>query len=880
MSDLRRLFDLVCDLPATQRIDALRAGGADDAMVREVLGLIEADSLTRTRARTGIGAMIADFGATELHAGDVLGAWRLVREIGHGGMGAVYLAERADGHFDQQAAVKLIRGLGDDGMAQRFARERQLLANLQHPQIARLLDGGATPGGAPYLVMEYVEGVSLGTWCEENNPNLDERLGIFVSICKTLQFAHQRLVVHCDLKPSNVLVREDGVPVLLDFGIAQALDRSGESAGDGCHFHTPRYASPEQARGEAPTIQSDVFALGALLYEMVSGRAPPPRDPARTTLPAPSTVAAAELPWRKRLGGDIDAILARACAADPAQRYTSALALAEDVERHLRGFPIRARETSRAYRWRKFAERNKLGVALACGALAVLIGFTVALAVQVRQVRQERDAAQRLADFLARVFSASDPAQARGKEISARALLDQGAANIDKQAIDDPKVRDRLLVTLANAYRSLSLNDRATPMYEQSLQIRERAYGADSRETLDALDNLAGAYLRDEQYDKMEAILPRWRELAAKLTGAESRESSAALSMAAANDVRKGNLVAAETAQLQVIEIAKKLFGAISREAFAGYGFLGYIQFYRGKDAAAERAFRTILGMLQQGDWQNSTQVVRVLDTQGKLGYTLTSQGRYAEAEPLLRDSLALCRKILGPKHTLVAYALVDMGFLNVSLGRYDEAGREFKEALDIQIELQGSDSLFVGGTRDELARLYLYKGRYEEAERLARAALPNFTLRADMHRPGEHGESAYMARVLNHLGLAQLGLNQLDAASATLEQALANEIRFNSETSFYVADDHLAIGRVQQAQGKLSEAERSMRKALAIYREHNEVNLAGRAEVLEKLGALLQMQQRDEAKSVLGESASIRARILPPDAPQRRRVEALIAAL
>ena len=221
-SELRRYFDLVCDLPPEVHAEALRKAGATESVVAEVMALLVADAATRTLARDPVAQLAsALLLTTELTAGDAVGAWRLLREIGHGGMGAVYLAERADGHFQQEAAVKLIRGLADAEAMDRFARERQLLASLQHPQIARLLDGGATPGGQPYLVMEYVEGRNLYQWCSEQNIGLDGRLALIASVCRTLQYAHQRLIVHCDLKPSNILVRSDGVPVLLDFGVAR-----------------------------------------------------------------------------------------------------------------------------------------------------------------------------------------------------------------------------------------------------------------------------------------------------------------------------------------------------------------------------------------------------------------------------------------------------------------------------------------------------------------------------------------------------------------------------------------------------------------------------------------------------------------------------------
>ena len=409
-SELRRYFDLVCDLPPEVHAEALRKAGATESVVAEVMALLVADAATRTLARDPVAQLAsALLLTTELTAGDAVGAWRLLREIGHGGMGAVYLAERADGHFQQEAAVKLIRGLADAEAMDRFARERQLLASLQHPQIARLLDGGATPGGQPYLVMEYVEGRNLYQWCSEQNIGLDGRLALIASVCRTLQYAHQRLIVHCDLKPSNILVRSDGVPVLLDFGVARALDKSTlsvESEKNTRQYVTPRYASPEQMRGESPGIAADVFALGVLLSELVTDR-PTLREAANPTHtpnlaliehPMPSRDARADLPWRNRLRGDVDAVVERACAADATARYPSALALAEDIERIGKHQPVMARAPTWTYLASRLLRRRwPLWTALAL-VITIATGFTWRTVLAEREALVQARTAEQVSD--------------------------------------------------------------------------------------------------------------------------------------------------------------------------------------------------------------------------------------------------------------------------------------------------------------------------------------------------------------------------------------------------------------------------------------------------------------------------------------------------
>ena len=294
-------------------------------------------------------------------------------------MGAVHLAERADGHFEQQAAIKLIRGLPGSDTLVHFARERQILATLQHPHIARLLDGGATPGGQPYLVMEYVEGAPIDEDCRDRGLDLRARLDLFRAVCAAVQFAHQRLIVHCDLKPSNILVRADRTPALLDFGIARVLDRPRVVEAEG--YFTPGYASPEQLAGDTLTTASDVYALGLVLFELVTGRKArvdtADRTVARLTEASvrPSELAG-DVPWRARIAGDLDAIVLRATAARPAARYVSAQELGDDVQRFLEHRPVRARAPTLRYRATRLLRRRwPVALAMAC-ALLVLAAFT------------------------------------------------------------------------------------------------------------------------------------------------------------------------------------------------------------------------------------------------------------------------------------------------------------------------------------------------------------------------------------------------------------------------------------------------------------------------------------------------------------------------
>src|SRR5690606_2952448 len=360
------------------------------------------------RALRPLGELMAALPETELQVGDRLGQWQLVERLASGGMGTVFVAERVDGLFRQRVAIKLLRGVGSDpGIAGRMAEERRILAGLGHPGIARLFDGGTTPSGHPYLVMEYIDGPPLDAHCRHHGLGLHERLQLFLRVCRAVQAAHQRLVVHCDLKPSNILVRDEVAPVLLDFGIARVLGQ-GQGGDDPSAFCTPAYASPEQLAGASVDVTSDVFSLGVLLVELMArrttGRGIDDRD---RPVPLPSVLAQDDPGWARALRGDLDAITAKACALDPAQRYPTVEAFAGDIERHLAHRPVTARAATPGYRAGRWLRRH-----WRLAAIGVMVATLVA--VFVWRVGTERDRAEReareaqlVSDFLVDAFDVS-----------------------------------------------------------------------------------------------------------------------------------------------------------------------------------------------------------------------------------------------------------------------------------------------------------------------------------------------------------------------------------------------------------------------------------------------------------------------------------------
>ena len=458
-SRLKELFDEACALPADERPAFLEgACGGDAAMQEEILSLFEEEDRVHSLL-DGVAVEAAGLLDELTKAGRQVGPYRLVRRLGVGGMGEVYLAERADGQFDQQVALKLVRsGLTSEQILARFRSERQILARLQHPNIARLLDGGLTPEGQPYFVIEYVEGEPIDTYADARALSVDERLELFAQVCRAVTYAHANLVIHRDLKPSNILVTDDGQVKLLDFGIAKVLSEDGDAqeplTRTGAAVMTPAYASPEQARGEPVNTSTDIYSLGVVLYELLTGLRPyevDGRNPAEAVRvicevePERPSTAITEARsrdettgetigqargtdvdrLRRRLAGDLDVICLKALRKHAERRYVTADEMGEDIRRHLKAIPIQARAESLSYRAGKYVRRHRLGV-LATAAvvlmLAGLVGFyTARLADERDRARLEAEKAEQVAAFLQGLFQVSDPSESRGETVTARA---------------------------------------------------------------------------------------------------------------------------------------------------------------------------------------------------------------------------------------------------------------------------------------------------------------------------------------------------------------------------------------------------------------------------------------------------------------------------
>jgi len=698
-----------------------------------------------------------------------VGPYRLVREIGRGGMGTVFLAERDDAHFRHRAAVKVLRrGLDTDDLVRRFVAERQILATLQHPNIARLLDGGVTDDGRPYYVMEYVAGEPLDAYCDRRRLSLDERLRLFAVVARAVHYAHRNLVVHRDLKPSNILVADDGEVKLLDFGIAKLLDPEGVVSQTvaltrtGLRVMTPEYASPEQVRGDSVTTATDVYGLGLVLYELVSGHRPyrlggrslaeierivceeePPRPSVAVTrvhelgagdttvriTPESVSEARGTTPARLRraLAGDVDRIVACAIRKEPERRYESAEQLATDLDRYLRGEPVAARGDSPAYRARKFVSRHRWGVAAAGAFVALLVGYAVTATVQANQVRSalaqartEAAKAEQVTHFTMGLFEAWDPTAARGDTVTAHELLARGverAERLDGQ----PLVQAQMLDVLGQVYYSLGAYSRAQPLLERSLAMRRRLLGDRHLDVADGESHLGELLRTKGDFRAGEPHLRRALTLHRELLGAEH--------VTVANDLHElgtalmdgGDYAGGEPLYREALAMRRKLLGPEHPDVAESLMGLSYVMTMKGDLAAAEQ-FQTDALAIYRKAYGDAHPMLAL--TLSNLAATLDRRGDYERSLAVNQEALAMRRKLFGDEHPSIAISLANMGVQQFRRGNYEGAEHYLREAIALNRKLLGDENPATATAVYNLATLLSRRGRYAEAEPMLREVL------------------------------------------------------------------------------------------------------------------------------------------------------------
>jgi tetratricopeptide (TPR) repeat protein/predicted Ser/Thr protein kinase len=755
------ILDAVLDLPEPQRSARAQAlCGGDPDLAQAVAHVL--------RAERGSGAFLESAPAelfdleqepladTEIgSSAERIGPFRITAELGRGGMGTVLLGERDDGQFEQKVAIKIFdTNMAPASARETLVRERRILARLEHPHIARIYDGGVTAAADPFFVMEFVDGRPIDEHCDAEHLGRAARLRLFLDVCEAVEYAHRRLVVHCDLKPRNILVTGAGEVKVVDFGIARRIEEEGHGPSPGAGtLLTPAYAAPEQIHGEPLTTATDVYQLGLVLFELLTGRR------ARSAEPSENL----ELPSDDDLGADLDAIVRRAVRSEPGERYPSVEALSADVRRYLNDEPVVARAGSFAYRAAKFARRNRGGMAVAGLVLAVLLVAAAGMAWQARETRRQRDRAAEVSSFLVSLFKVSAPSEARGKSVTAREILDQGAARIDKEMAGDPEGQAQLTQTIGTVYYSLGLYSRSEQLYAKALRIDQRILGTEHPVTLDCAMDLANTYWEEGRYPEAEKLHRETLETRRRLFGPEHLDTLRSMASLANTYQSEGRNAEAEKLLQTVLEIQKRVLGPEQVETLRSRNNLAITYLYEGRYPEAEKLYleafeidKRVLGMddpetfkciqnlaavyLRQGRYPEAEEhyleargiAERVLgpehpDTLSvliNLANTYVSEGRLAEAEALSTKTLASLMRVFGPEHPTTLTSRISLANTYQSEGKYKEAEQLLRDTLEIQKRALGPEHPDTLQCRTNLAVAYHSEGRFPEAEKLGEETL------------------------------------------------------------------------------------------------------------------------------------------------------------
>ena len=778
------------------------------------------------------------------------GAYRLIRHIASGGMGVVYLAERDDGQVRHQAAVKILRrGLDAEDQIRRFTAERQILATLDHPGIARLIDAGITDDHRPYFVMEYVEGEPIDRYCDSRRLSVRERVALIRDVARAVDYAHRKLIVHRDLKPSNILVTRDGQVKLLDFGIAKLLDTDSEETtsitGPGVRLMTPGYASPEQMTGGSITTATDVYVLGLLLYELLTGtRAQDPegrsfvemqRLVVERDLPRPSEVLArTEAPTasaviqptriaefrrttparlRRLLRGDLDRIVAMAARKEPERRYSSAEALADDLDRFLKDQPVLARGESTAYRVAKFMRRRWPAVAAGLVFLAMLVAYAVTVTLQARQIAAERDRAQaeqrkaeEVTAFLERMFQASDPSETRGDTITARELLERGVRRADTLA-GQPEAQAQLLDVMGRVYQSLGAYDSARPLLERSLAVRRATLGDTHPSVGDSLSHLGDLLYLMGKYEEAEGALRQALAIHDATAGRESAAAATDLHLLGAVLVDRGDPRHGRALFEKALDIRRRVLAPEDPDIAESLSGLAYAASEAGEFEEMERRHGEALALLRKAFGDRHPRIALGLNN---LAVAVDNRGRYEEAARLHREALAMRRELFGSRHPAVATSLNNLGNVLQKQGRYAEAEPLAREVVELRRELLGADHPSTAIALNNLAILLFRSERPAEAEAVMRESIRIASARLGANHPSV---------LIRQTGLASMiaALGRHAEAETLFKRAHAARLAALGPDHPEIAGGLVAYGRFLTQRRRFREAQPMLEQAVAL---------------------------------------------------------------
>ena len=822
---IEALFYAALDQPPSERKSFLdRTCGDDLPLRKEVESLLEASEKTSGFLQKSVQEAARSLPPVEeITIGRQIGAYKLLRVLGEGGMGAVYLAARADDLYKQQVAIKLMHA----GFAQtrrmllRFSAERQILAHLNHPNIGRLLDGGIYEG-VPYLVMEYIDGISIVEYCRKNKLGTAARLRLFGTVCEAVEYAHKNLVVHRDIKPGNILVTLEGVPKLLDFGIAKLLspeDGDLTQTRTTERMMTPEYASPEQVRGDLITTSTDVYALGVLLYELLSGTRPfhlKTASPLEIVhmicehIPTAPSAAAKRAPdlappdAARKLSGELDNIVLMALRKEPARRYVSVGQLAEDIKAFLDGYPVRARTDAWGYRASKFVGRHKTGVFAAVAFAVALVGFSMGMALFARRAQRERLAAERESQFLNSIFQSTTPDQTRGKQITGEALLDDGARRADTEFSGQPQLQATLYYNIGQAYVGLGQYQKAEALLQRASALRKQTVGESNLDTAATLDALATAVRLQADFKRAEPLFRQALAIRREKAGATDPLTAQSMSNLGECLYWQGKDAEAESLLRQALAIQRPhgMDGALETSDM----YLALVLERKGSFGEATGLLKEAVGISGRMDGTESSNYANSLHN---LAGALIDAGDLSGAEAMDRQSLAIRRKINTPGYPDLAYPLNNLGFIFLERGDWASAEPFLKENLEIRRK-PGTRDGRLAAALNNWARLLQEKGDFEGADDYYKQAMGIF-------REAGGAQSWGLAKITANVGMLRADQGNYAEAEQLERQAMEMRQQLGGEESPDLASSQINLAIVLSMRHEMTEAETLLRKALSI---------------------------------------------------------------
>lgn len=852
--NIKRIFAQALELEGHERDHYVRkACGENRELLMEVQSLLEAHEKPGSLDQTisGLRMSAISYARDEHMKGEMIGKYRIIRQIGHGGMGSVYLAERADGEFKQNVALKLLRSsLAADEQINRFKSERQILASLSHDHIAGLIDGGVTKYGQPYYVMEYVKGKTLNEYCDNEKLTLEERLKLFMDICSAVQYAHSKLVVHRDLKPANILVTDDGSVKLLDFGIAKIVADENESpeyiplTRPGLLPLTPSYASPEQIRNENITTSSDIYQLGLVLYEQLSGVSPynlKGMSPAAVEKMVCETEPPA--PWKKlntaggrgeavvpdpdmicenrsttirqiqkNLQGDLESIVMKALEKEPGRRYESVEQFSNDIRRYLTGKPVMAHSNSGIYRFRKFLRRKPYESASAAVIILLLAVYVVSITwhsqrtgAALERAEQEAAKSEQTLEFLMGMFEAGNPRESPGDLVTARELLERGLDDANRLA-NSPELQANLFHVIGKVYTGLGRYDTAIETLQKAVKVQKNHPGSDNVETARYLSDLAIAHTRNGNYGLANDLYEEALDILLSEVGDDHPEVANTLAKMGSWIPVTGIEKAVEL-RYEVLRIREKVYGdehLLTADALVD---AGKIERSRANPLESIELFGRALqirsSILGPGHPETAKCMIFLADI-NRL-YHLDRD----RAEQLYRTALAIQTDYYGEIHSSRLHAITGLASLLVEKGNYGEAGELFAENLELRETIFGENHPSYAEGLGQLAAGYREMGELHKSEHYYERALTLWKELVGNDHPSVSG-------VMTGYGKTLTDLNKYNKADSLLSKALEIQRSYFGENSGALVLG--AIGRMHLKQGNHDSAEKYYLQAIGLF--------------------------------------------------------------